>query len=249
MNDFKQAMQAYLSERNYPHIQLKAMLFDMDGVLYDSMPAHVESWHVVMESHGIHFSIEDAYLHEGRTGFDTIQIACREQGIRMTDEEINALYKEKTETFQTFPPAQRMPNSHELLQKIMRDGFTPMVVTGSGHASLLDNLNTHFPGIFRRERMVTAFDVKNGKPHPEPYLTALSKGGLQAWEAFVVENAPLGVEAAHAAGLFVIAVNTGLLPDSCLLNASANLLFSSMSALCEAWDEIRKAAELLSGNC
>jgi beta-phosphoglucomutase-like phosphatase (HAD superfamily) len=242
MNHFKQAMQTCLSDRNYPRIDLKAVLFDMDGVLYDSMPAHVQSWHAVMESHHIHFSIEDAYLHEGRTGFDTILITCRKQGISLTDDEINAIYREKTNAFLTCPAARRMPDSYELLQKIVHDGLSPMVVTGSGHASLLDNLNGHFPGIFRRERMVTAFDVKNGKPHPEPYLTALRKGGLQPWEAFVVENAPLGVEAAHAAGLFVIAVNTGPLPDSCLLDAGANLLFPSMSALREAWDEIRKAA-------
>ena len=56
--------------------------------------------------------------------------------------------------------------------------------------------------MFHKELMVTAFDVKYGKPNPEPYLMALKKGGLKADEAVVVENAPLGVEAGHKAGIF-----------------------------------------------
>lgn len=63
--------------------------------------------------------------------------------------------------------------------------------------------------MFRRELMVTAFDVKYGKPHPEPYLMALQKGGLAPNEAIVVENAPMGVQAGAAAGIFTVAVNTG----------------------------------------
>ena len=48
--------------------KLKAVLFDMDGVLFDSMPYHSEAWHKVMKSHGLTLSREEAYMHEGRTG-------------------------------------------------------------------------------------------------------------------------------------------------------------------------------------
>lgn len=60
---------------------------------------------------------------------------------------------------------------------------------------------------------MTAFDVKLGKPHPEPYLMGLEKAGVKSHEAFVVENAPMGVRAGVAAGIFTIAVNTGPLDD------------------------------------
>ena len=89
--------------------------------------------------------------------------------------------------------------------------------------------------------MVTAFDVKHGKPHPEPYLMALKKGGFKANEAIVVENAPLGVKSAVAAGVFTIAVNTGPLDDSILLNEGANLLFPSMMSLADEWDNLYAA--------
>ena len=132
--------------------------------------------------------------------------------------------------------AERMPGAYEVLTKIKEEGLIPMVVTGSGQTSLLDRLNHNFPGIFKKELMVTAFDVKYGKPNPEPYLMALKKGGLKADEAIVVENAPLGVEAGHNAGIFTIAVNTGPLNGQVLLDAGADLLFPSMQALNDTWD-------------
>ena len=48
--------------------KLKAVLFDMDGVLFNSMPYHSEAWHQVMKTHGLDLSREEAYMHEGRTG-------------------------------------------------------------------------------------------------------------------------------------------------------------------------------------
>lgn len=131
-----------------------------------------------------------------------------------------------------------MPGAWELLQKVKSNGLTPMVVTGSGQHSLLDRLEHNFPGMFRKELMVTAYDVKYGKPNPEPYLMALGKGDLQADEAVVIENAPLGVESGHKAGIFTIAVNTGPLDEQVLLEAGANTLYPSMTSLCEDWEEI-----------
>ena len=134
-----------------------------------------------------------------------------------------------------------MPGALDLLRKIKADGIQIQVVTGSAQSSLLDRLNSHFPDIFKPELMVTAFDVKYGKPNPEPYLMGLKKGGIKANEAIVVENAPLGVQAAVAADIFTVAVNTGPLPDSVLTDAGANLLFSSMNELSQSWESLRES--------
>ena len=64
---------------------------------------------------------------------------------------------------------------------------------------------------------------------------ALQKGNLQPNEAIVVENAPLGVEAAVAAGIFTVAVNTGPLDNKVLLDAGANILFDSMQEFESSW--------------
>ena len=218
---------------------IKSILFDMDGVLFNSMPYHSEAWHQVMKAHGMHLSREEAYMHEGRTGASTINIIFqRELGRDATQEEIENLYQEKSTIFNTYPEAKPMPGAWELLQKVKANGLVPTVVTGSGQLSLLERLEHHFPDMFCQELMVTAFDVKYGKPHPEPYLMALQKGGLQPEEAIVVENAPLGVEAGHAAGIFTIAVNTGPLDGQILLDAGADLLLPSMTALYKNWESI-----------
>lgn len=239
---YKDSINNYLHTHHYNRIDLKAVLFDMDGVLFDSMPYHAEAWHKVMCEHQMPLSREEAYLHEGRTGSSTINIVCsREQNREASQEEIEAIYKEKTIAFNSFPEALPMAGAKETLVKVKASGLVPMVVTGSGQSSLLNRLENNFPHTFKQSLMVTAFDVKYGKPNPEPYLMALEKGNLQPHEAIVVENAPLGVEAGVAAGIFTIAVNTGPLDDKVLLDAGANLLFPSMQALCDAWEEVYKA--------
>ena len=238
---FQTAISRYLETHKHPSLSLKAVLFDMDGVLYNSMPYHAESWHKIMEERGLHLSKEEAYLHEGRTGSGTINIVCQRQfGRNATEKEIKDIYKAKTEAFNSFPLALPMEGATDVLTKVKRDGLFPMIVTGSGQASLLGRLNKNFPGVFKSELMVTAFDVKYGKPNPEPYLMALNKGNLKANEAIVVENAPLGVQAAAAAGIFTVAVNTGPLDDNILLDAGANILFPSMQALCDSWENLLK---------
>lgn len=239
---YQEAIEKYLKQHGHSAIRLKAVLFDMDGVLFNSMPYHAESWNKTMSRFGFTLSKEEAYMHEGRTGAGTINIVSqRERGCDATEEEIQQIYKAKTEEFNKFPEAERMPGALEVLQKIKASGLTPMVVTGSGQRSLLDRLNKNFPNIFQKELMVTAYDVKYGKPNPEPYLMALQKGGLQPNEAIVIENAPLGVEAGVAAGIFTIAVNTGPLPDHVLTDAGANLLLPSMPAFNEQWETLQTA--------
>ena len=128
-----------------------------------------------------------------------------------------------------------MPGAADVLREVAKTGLQSLVVTGSGQKSLIDKLNHTYPGRFSSDKMVTAFDVKYGKPNPEPYLMGLQKAGVQAHEAIVIENAPLGVRAGVQAGIFTIAVNTGPLPDEVLLQEGANLLYPSMSALAEEW--------------
>ena len=217
--------------------RLRAVLFDMDGVLYNSMPSHAKAWHRAMAHFGYDLPEQEAYMHEGRTGASTINIvSMRQRGVEESEERIQEIYRVKSEFFNEYPPAEPMSGALELLRKLQTQGLKILIITGSGQASLLDRLNHHFPGIFCRELMVTAFDVERGKPDPEPYLMGLQKGGLHADECVVVENAPLGVRAAKAAGIFTIAVNTGPLPNEALTDEGADILLPSMQALCDAWN-------------
>lgn len=238
---FEESIARYLQEHGHSNIPLKAVLFDMDGVLFNSMPYHADAWHKVMERHGLHLSREEAYMHEGRTGAATINLVYQRQyGKDATPEMIESIYAEKSTEFNKHPEPERMPGSWEILQKVKAAGLTPVLVTGSGQRSLLNRLAHNFPGMFRCEHMVTAFDVKYGKPNPEPYLMGLEKAGVKANEAIVVENAPIGVQAGAAAGIFTVAVNTGPLDGQVLLDAGANLLFPSMQAFCNNWETLQR---------
>ena len=208
----------------------------MDGVLFDSMPGHAYAWVKAMERYGLSMTREEVYMNEGRTGAGTINaVAQRTWGRNATEEEIQAIYAAKSEEFNKYFEARGeapvIPGVIDVLNTVRARGLMRVIVTGSGQLSLLDNLNRHFPGQFTKELMVTAFDVKKGKPDPEPYLMGLKKAGITADEAIVVENAPLGVQAAHAAGIYTIAVNTGPLPDSALWVAGADLVLPNMKAL------------------
>lgn len=238
---YKKTFKKYLEAHNFSAFNLKAVLFDMDGILYDSMPIHADAWHIVMKRFGLHLSKEEAYMHEGRTGAGTINIISqRERGRDATPEEIKMIYDAKAEEFNKHSKPDKMPGALDVLNQIKANGLKIILVTGSGQKSLLERLNKSFPNIFHKELMVTAFDVKKGKPNPEPYLIGLEKGGLKANEAIVVENAPLGVEAGSKAGIFTIAVNTGPLSDNVLWDAGANYLFHSMIEFSEHWENFRK---------
>ncbi len=125
-----------------------------------------------------------------------------------------------------------------LMQKIHDAGLQIGVVTGSGQRPLIQRLLHDFGDFLDERHIVTAYDVKRGKPNPDPYLMGLQKaGGLQPVEGVVVENAPLGVRAGVAAGCFTVAVNSGPLPDKALRDEGAHVLFPSIADLCGRWAE------------
>ena len=226
---------AFCQDHDYKNFELRTIMFDMDGVLFNSMPNHARAWHRAMAFYGLDLPEDEAYLHEGRTGFGTINIVTQRQLGRSADHaECDKIYQKKSEFFNEYPTAGRMPGAYETVKAVKDSGVTPIIVTGSGTISLLERIEQNFPSLFHHEWMVAARDVKYGKPNPEPYLMGMQKAGqLKPYQTMVIENAPLGVQAGVAAGCFVIAVNTGPLPDSVLLDQGANLLFHSMTELSE----------------
>ena len=215
---------------------MRAYFFDMDGVLFNSMPHHAIAWEEVMKEHDLSFTAYDCYLNEGRTGESVIREAMWKARNRdATPDEIKQIYTEKSELFNLL--AQQAGGTvvidgvAEVLRYVQSTGSQIWVVTGSGMRSLLDNLNNALPPVFQRDRMITAFDVTHGKPDPEPYLKAWERSGLKKKQCFVIENAPLGIRSGKAAGLTVYAVNTGILTREDL--AQADQVFDSMAELLE----------------
>ena len=219
----------------------KAVLFDMDGVLYDSMRHHVQAWKEVIDSYNIQCSEYDFYMLEGRTGATTVDYLFQRQFKRnATEEEKETIYTRKADRFHELNDGKIMDGAKAVLECVKKSGLSASVVTGSGQRKLLEKLNRDYEGLVDPTKIVSAFDVRYGKPDPEPYLMGLKKWNIKADEAIVVENAPLGIEAAKAAGIFTIGVNTGVLDDKILKEAGADVLYPSMQALADNWEKLIK---------
>ena len=213
---------------------IKAVLFDMDGVLYDSMKNHAVAWVQSMQKFGINMTADDAYATEGARGVDTIRYMVRQQqGREISEAEAQAMYDEKSRIFHSMPEAPIMPGILSLMEQIAADGISIGVVTGSGQRPLIARILRDFGDFVSPEHITTAYDVQRGKPAPDPYLAGMKKCGTEPWETIVVENAPLGIQAGVAAQCFTIGVNTGPLPDEQLWQAGADLVVPSMRELCK----------------
>lgn len=227
--NIEDALRAYLGRNMLERPAFKAVLFDMDGVLYDSMPRHAKAWKSVCDEAGIEAVTEEFFAYEGRTGASTIDLLVRRQfGRPATEEEARRLYKRKTEFFAEMPSAPVMPGARRAVAVVAESGLPSVLVTGSGQGTLLERLDTDYPGAFPKWRRVTAYDVRHGKPDPEPYLVGLAKVGAGPFAGIGIDNAPLGVESSSRAGLFTIGVRTGPIPAGALMEAGADIEINSM---------------------
>ena len=230
----------YLIKHGFETFTPKAVLFDMDGVLYDSMPNHAVAWQESMKQFGIHMTVADAYATEGARGIDTIRKMVKKQkGVKISLEEAQKMYDVKTRLFHEMKKSEVFDGVIPFMEKIQGKGMTIGVVTGSGQKPLINRLLHDFGAFLDESRIVTAYDIEKGKPAPDPYLMGLQRcGNLQPWQGIVVENAPLGVRAGVAAKCFTIAVNSGPLSDDILIQAGADLIFHRMTELVDVFDRI-----------
>lgn len=237
----------YLEDNKYSSFNLKAVLFDMDGVLFDSMKWHAKSWKKTMDDFNLHSDENEFYLHEGMVGHNTIRhIIMREQQREPSQEEVNEIYLQKTNLFAKLNDKSVIEFAPEFVYLIREYNLLCTLVTGSGQFSLLEHVKEKYGDAFDKSRMVTAYDVKKGKPDPEPYLMGLKKSGeIKPNEAIVIENAPRGVESAKAAGIFCIAINTGPLDSQVLKEAGADIVLESMKDLYDKFEDFFKIFKTL----
>ena len=237
------AVSNYLALNGYDSFRIKAALIDMDGVLYDSMKGHSAAWFRMAKELGIECTRDEFYAYEGMTGAATINILFnRAYGRDATADECKELYAKKAKYFAEMGEPAKMPGAGDMLCQLKNAGITCVLVTGSGQHSILDRLDRDYPGIFLPENRVTALNVTHGKPDPEPYLKGLEFAGCLANEAIVIENAPLGVKAGHAAGCFTVAVTTGPIPEADMTANGADIIYNSMPQFAKQLPELLKAA-------
>lgn len=188
-------------------MSIKAICFDMDGVVVHTMPHHVEAWRFAFKEKGYDHNELEFYLREGMPGRKTIMDIFKSSQLPVTEEEIEEIYVIKRNYFKENANYTFIKETLSLLEYLYKKEIPISLVTGS-RREFVDEVLEKLPVEFNS--VITGDDVIEGKPSPEPYLKPMSKLSFDPSEWLVIENAPLGIESAKQAGAFCLAVETTL---------------------------------------
>jgi beta-phosphoglucomutase len=208
---------------------IRAICFDFDGTLVDSEQLHYAAWQAELQPFGC--SLEKSrYLAQisGVSTYATANTLIDDYQLPISTEQLMA---QKTDRFlfllKTELPTP-MPGADQLLRDMQQSGLTVALVTGS-YRKEIEPMLAHLGWRDCFSLIITRDDVQNGKPHPEPYLTALERLNLPAEACLALEDSATGIRSAHDAGLTVFAIttpHTNLAPD-----VGYSALFYSLSAV------------------
>ncbi|MFL6356455.1 MAG: HAD family hydrolase [Nitrososphaeraceae archaeon] len=189
---------------------VRGIIFDLDGVLTDSMPAHYKAWEIAFkEVANMNVDERLIYLLEGMRGSELVKTIFEQKGFRnytlveKVNSRKNEIFKETISNIESY---------NETTELVASLGCSKAVVSGSAKEDVETIIDRSF-GKELFDRIITADDIEKGKPDPSSFLVALKKMNLKPSQTMVVENAPLGVQAANSAGIKCIVVlnNTPLM--------------------------------------
>jgi sugar-phosphatase len=203
-----------------------AILFDLDGVLVDSTRSVDRQWRIWAERKGVDGDKVIAIAHGVRT-IEVIKYVAPHLDAEAEVREIESREADDHEGVNV------MPGAADLVRTIPQ-GRWCVVTSGT---RLLASARLQFGGLPVPEVLVTADDVVNGKPHPEPYLKGAELLGVKPKDCLVIEDAPAGIQSARAGGMKVIGI-TSTYPASQLSTADA--VVERLAQLRVGRDGIRK---------
>lgn len=209
---------------------LKAVLFDMDGVIVDTEPLHCNAYYFMFETVGISVSRE---LYESFTGQSTIEICrqlCKLYELTETPETLVNLKREAFKhLFATDQSLALIDGVLAIIKEYHSQGLT-LVLASSASMNTINfvfdrfDLNPYFIA------KLSGADLKASKPHPEIFINAAKASGFQKEECMVIEDSTNGIAAANAAGIFCIGFKS---PNSKNQDYThANLVISSFDEIC-----------------
>jgi beta-phosphoglucomutase len=194
------------------------VIFDMDGVLVDSGPAHHQSWQRLAAKHDIEVPAERFQQTFGRPSRDIIRLLW---GERVSDAEIQQLDEEKESLYRELISERipLMPGCRKTLERLQKANLALAVAT-SGPPENLELVLSE--GLIANyfDATVDGFEIAAGKPAPDCFLLAADRLELPPASCLVVEDAPVGIQAATAAGIKAIGL-VGTHPAETLKSAGA----------------------------
>lgn len=190
---------------------MEAIVFDMDGVLFDTERLCLRAWKIVAERHGIE-GIEEVFpLCIGRTTPDTKQIILDRYG----DIDIDPMYEEIRAEIKRIIADEglpKMPYAEEVLTELSRRGIPLALASSTRYATVCTQLK--MAGFYDFFKVIVGGDmVECGKPAPDIYLKACELMGVSPEGAAAVEDSFNGIRAAKAAGMYAVMVPDMVKPD------------------------------------
>lgn len=216
------------SSKSVKRNPFKAIFFDMDGVLVDSMNYHLKSWRELLESFNIKVSDQFIFEHEGAMAPDVIKNLFKEHGYQIENRNIDNIYSSQNALFQKkyLSQVSLYPDTLPLLEQLKSKGILVGLVTSS-RKNLVQKIWKEEDLMFFTT-IISADDTERFKPFPDPYLKAMSEIQQEAMNCLVVENAPAGIQAACSAGITCFAISSTL-PEEKL--SAAQQVFPDLGAL------------------
>lgn len=186
----------------------KGILFDFDGVVVKSMEQHFEAWQKAFAEKGVHISSDEFFIMEGQ-GINTIS---RKIGMEhgLSEEDIQWVKERKVKHYNQFMTLEYYDYFPIMLKNLLAQNVPMGIVSGGVRERVRNIVDTHFQDSFKC--VVAEGDAERGKPFPDPFLSGALKLNLKPSECVVIENAPLGIKGAKAAGMTVIGITTTLAP-------------------------------------
>ncbi len=180
----------------------RGVLFDLDGVLAKTMDDNFEAWKAAMRDFKTDIATEDYFPLEGMNLYEIAKILCKINNIDVSD--YADIVKKKEEYYLKNNSFELYPNVEGFVDYLKSKNVLMGIVT----AGLPERLHSSVPLEFlsKFDVVIAGDKTTRGKPFPDPYLKGAQELGLKPEESIVVENAPLGIQAAKSAGAYCIAI-------------------------------------------
>lgn len=199
--------------------ELDAIVFDMDGVIFDTETIALRSWQDAADAHGIGDISETAMKCVGRSTVDTLKIFEEAYGDRVS---IEQMHVECIQRFKEIVQTEGMPvkkGARELLEYLKASGAKVALASSTSYETVVAELKD--ADLFKYFRVIVGGDmIKNSKPEPEIYLLACEKLGADPKKSAAIEDSRNGIISASRAGMYPFLVPDIIQPDEEMLKLS-----------------------------
>jgi beta-phosphoglucomutase family hydrolase len=183
-------------------MSVRALIFDCDGTLADTMPLHWKAWQTILQRHRLHLPEARFYALGGVPSRDILRMLSQEQGIEV---DYHAVAHEKEAAYLPFIP---QVEPVRVVADIVHEhaGKLPMAVASGGSKRVIEQVLQHLGIRHLFQAVVTNEDVVNQKPAPDIFLEAARRLGVPPAHCRAYEDTDLGLQAILAAGMEAVDV-------------------------------------------